>query len=105
MKRLFDVSQAPFDFSDDLDKVIYVEPAARRTRNHGNATRTQAERLHNLPGDPNLFVRFSRQRNTNSVADSFMQKNAQSDGRLDRAGERRACFGHTEVKWIINLFC
>ena len=98
MQGFFDMREAPLNFSYDFDEVIHVEATAGRTRHHRDATRAQAERLHNLPRHANFFLMLRRERNTNRVADAFVQKNAKPDRRFDRAGECRAGFSHAEMK-------
>src|ERR1041384_2903544 len=103
MQRLFNVRQAPLDFGDDLDEVIYIETSACGTCNDGDAARAQAERLHYLPSDPNFFLRFSRERNSNRIADAFVQKDTESDRGFNCAYKRRSCFSHAQMKWIIDF--
>src|SRR6185295_1748339 len=103
MQRLFNVGQAPLDLGNDLDEVVHVKTAASRTRNHGDAARAQAQRLNNLPGNTHFFLRLGGKRNTNRVANAFVQQNAESDGRLDSSAKGRAGFGYAEVKWIVDL--
>ena len=74
-----DVSQAALDLSDDTYEVINIQPAARRTCDDRDAARAQAERLHDLPRDANFFLRFSRERDPNRVADALMEQNTEPD--------------------------
>src|SRR5215208_6948079 len=97
------MGQPAFDLSHDTDKVINVETSTSRTSNHSNATRSQTQRLHNLPGHSNLFLRLRSKRDSDRVANAFIEQNAQSDGRFHSATKRSACFGDAEVKRIINL--
>src|ERR1051326_4534795 len=103
MKRLFDMSQTTFDFSHDTDEVIDIKPPTGRTRNHRHSTRPQSKRLHNLPRHSHFFLRFSRKRNANRVADSFVKQDAEPDRRLYSPTNRRPRLSDAEVKWIINL--
>src|SRR5207253_5537394 len=85
MKRFLDVRETSFDLSDDLDKVIDVEPPASGTRDDSNAARAQADRLYDLPGDAHFFLRFSRQRDANRVAKPYVQQDAEADRGFDCA--------------------
>src|SRR2546430_2235263 len=103
MKRFFDVCQASLDLSDDLGKIVDVEAAASRTCNDGHAARTQAERFYDFPGNAYFFLRFCRQRDTNRVANAFMQKDSEADRGFDCARESGPGLRHAQVKWIVNL--
>src|SRR5437660_4868471 len=104
MLRLLNVSQAAFNLSYDLDKVIHIQTSARRTRHNGDAPGAKAERFHDLPGDAHLFLRVSRQGNANRVSNPFMQKNSQTDRRLYGAGKCCTRLSHAQMKWIIDFF-
>src|SRR5438132_13262122 len=104
MQRLFDVRQSAFNFSHDLDKVIHIKPPARRTGDDSYAARAQAERLHDLPGHAHFFLRLSRQRYANRVANAFVQQNAETNRGFDCAYKSRSCFSHAKMKWIVNFF-
>src|SRR5207253_11218472 len=83
MKRFLDVRETSFDLSDDLDKVINVEPPASGTRDDSHAARSQAERLYDFPGDAHFFLRFCRQRDANRVANAFVQQDSETDRGFD----------------------
>src|SRR5438132_2672873 len=103
MKRFLDVRETSFDLSDDLDKVIDVEPPASGTCDDSHAARAQAERLYDFPGDAHFFLRFGRQRDANRVANAFVQQDSETDRGFNCAGESGAGLCHAQVKWIVNL--
>src|ERR1044071_2098595 len=104
MQRLFNVGQTAFNLGNYLYKVVYVETSASWTSNHRHAPRSQSERLHNLPGDADFFLRLGGQGNTNRVADALMQKNSKTNRRLDGSTKCRPGFGHPKMKRVINFF-
>src|SRR5215213_4782393 len=87
VQRLFDVSQPALDLFNNPDEVINVEPPTRRTGNNRHTTCSQSERLHDLPRYPNLFLWLRSQRDTDGVANPFVQKDAESDRRFHSATE------------------
>ena len=87
---------------NDLDEVIDVEPATSRTSDDSHAARSQSQDL-TISRDSHFFLRFRSERNPDRVADSFVQQNAKTDGRLNSAAERRARFRHAEMKRIVDL--
>src|SRR5262245_58368300 len=103
MQRLFNVSEPPFDLGNDLDKVIDIEPTAGGTRDDRHSARAQTERLHNLPGDANFFLRLRGERNAYRVANAFVQQNTETDRGFDGAGEGCSRFGHAEMERIVDF--
>src|SRR6185312_10434792 len=103
MQRLLNVCQPPLDVSHDADKVIDIQTTASRTGNHGHATIAKFQRLENLPSNPDFLLWLGCKRYTNRIADSFVQENAETDGRLHRPSKSGPCLRYTEVKRIINL--
>src|SRR5690348_6884425 len=103
MQRLLDVSQTALDLLDNPDEVINVKPSTRRTRNDRHATRSQAERLNNLPRHSNFFLRLRSKRDTNRVANSFVQQNPETDRRFHRSTERSSGFRDAKMKRVIAL--
>src|SRR4051794_38980622 len=98
MQRFFHVREPPFDLGHNLDEVIYIESSAGWTSDYRHPARAQTERLHDLPGDANFFLRVGSQRNTNGVANAFVQKNSETYRRLYCADKGCAGFGHAEVE-------
>src|SRR5437762_4016440 len=97
------MGQAFFNLSHDFDEVIYIQSSAGGTGNDGDATRPQAERFYNFPGDSNFLLGFRCQRNADRVTDAFVQQNAQTNRGLYCTGEGSAGFSHAEMEGIVDL--
>src|SRR3954471_19136033 len=87
VERLLDVREPPLDLGHDLDEVLHVEPPARRAGDNRHPSVAQFQRLEYLPRDAHLFPRLGRERDADGVADAFVQKDAETNGRLDGAAE------------------
>src|SRR5919106_1962004 len=65
-----------------------VVPSARGAGDHDRAALAEAERLEDLPGDPDLLHRVGGQRDADRVADSVHEEAADANGALDGPGRR-----------------
>src|SRR5574338_353567 len=103
MQRFLNVSEAPLNFSDDLNEIIDIEPPARWTRDDRHTAFSEFERFEYFPANANLLVGLGRKADPYGITDAFVKKDTKADRGFDRAAEGRTCFGYTEVQRIIDL--